>query len=53
MLFTSVQALNAGLRDQVEEYKQKQQEDGFKPSDLKKRLKKFTHEFKNKVLRPQ
>ncbi|XP_059175304.1 centriolin-like isoform X2 [Physella acuta] len=43
----AAKALNAGLRDQVEEYKQKQQEDGFKPSDLKKRLKKFTHEFKN------
>ena len=36
----------------MEEYRHKQQmeEGGFKPSDLKKRLKKFTHEFKtNKV----
>ncbi|XP_035827019.1 intracellular protein transport protein USO1-like [Aplysia californica] len=44
----AAKALNAGLHDQVEEYKHKQQmeEGGFKPSDLKKRLKKFTHEFK-------
>ncbi|KAK3802588.1 hypothetical protein RRG08_027218 [Elysia crispata] len=44
----AAKALNAGLRDQVEEYRHKQQmeEGGFKPSDLKKRLKKFTHEFK-------
>ncbi|GFS00174.1 centriolin [Elysia marginata] len=44
----AAKALNAGLRDQVEEFRHKQQmeEGGFKPSDLKKRLKKFTHEFK-------
>ncbi|CAL1547619.1 unnamed protein product [Lymnaea stagnalis] len=44
----AAKALNAGLRDQVDEFRHKQMEDGeFKPSDLKKRLKKFTHDFKS------
>ena len=47
------QALNTSLRDQMEDLQQKQQQEedsGFKPSELKKRLRKFTHDFKtNKV----
>lgn len=42
-----------GLRDQIEEFKHKQQmeEGGFKPNDLKKRLKKFVHDFKSNRVR--
>ncbi|XP_055896823.1 centriolin-like isoform X5 [Biomphalaria glabrata] len=44
----SAKALNAGLKDQVEEFKQIQQteESSFRPSELKSKLTKFTHEFK-------
>ena len=45
--------MNTSLRDQMEDLQQKQQleeDSGFKPSELKKRLRKFTHDFKtNKV----
>ena len=55
-MFVVWQALNTSLRDQMEDLQQKQQQEedtGFKPSELKKRLRKFTHDFKtNKVQAP-
>nr|KAG5703043.1 hypothetical protein BaRGS_016204 [Batillaria attramentaria] len=45
----AAKALNASLRDQLEDVQQQSQQqldDSFRPSDLKKRLRKFTHDFK-------
>ncbi|PVD21840.1 hypothetical protein C0Q70_17642 [Pomacea canaliculata] len=44
----AAKTLNSSLRDQLEDVQQQRelQEDGFKPSELKKRLRKFTHDFK-------
>ncbi|XP_070176721.1 centriolin-like isoform X2 [Littorina saxatilis] len=45
----AAKAMNTSLRDQMEDLQQKQHHEddsGFKPSELKKRLRKFTHDFK-------